>query len=201
VRQINFHSVSVATQKLAIMRLLHDVASDGSTRQKGLKKRSLHAVNEYFLVLFNAVMSSAVIVQGLIMLKQPQSILPIAALSAALAVACGAFGAHALKIRVAPEDLLIWQTAVNYQMWHSLALLLIGVLAKLSAPSSTLIWSARSFLIGIIIFSGSLYLLVLTNTRWLGAITPIGGVAFIAAWLLFAKATWQMNSNQRQISG
>jgi uncharacterized membrane protein YgdD (TMEM256/DUF423 family) len=131
------------------------------------------------------------------MLKLPQTILPVAAISAALAVACGAFGAHALKTRVAPEDLLIWQTAVNYQMWHSLALLLVGVLAKISMPSSALILSARSFLIGIIIFSGSLYLLVLTNTRWLGAITPIGGVAFIVGWLLFAKATWQMNSESR----
>jgi uncharacterized membrane protein YgdD (TMEM256/DUF423 family) len=81
---------------------------------------------------------------------------------------------------------------VNYQMWHSLALLLVGVLAKISTPSLTLIWSARSFLIGIIIFSGSLYLLVLTNTRWLGAITPIGGVAFIVGWLLFAKAAWSL---------
>lgn len=122
-------------------------------------------------------------------------ILPLAASSAALAVALGAFGAHGLKNRVAEADLLIWQTAVNYHIWHSLALLALGVLLQLVKPRLPLLWSARSFMFGIIIFSGSLYLLVLTNTRWLGAITPIGGVAFILGWLLLAKATWSLSAS------
>jgi len=121
-------------------------------------------------------------------------IISIAATSAALAVALGAFGAHALKARLAEADLLIWQTAVNYHIWHSLALLALGVLMNVVKPPSQLLWSARSLLLGIIIFSGSLYLLVLTDTRWLGAITPLGGVAFIVGWLLLAKAAWSLSS-------
>jgi uncharacterized membrane protein YgdD (TMEM256/DUF423 family) len=121
-------------------------------------------------------------------------IISIAAISAALAVALGAFGAHALKARLAEADLLIWQTAVNYHIWHSLALLALGVLMNVVKPTLQLMWSARSLLLGIIIFSGSLYLLVLTDTRWLGAITPLGGVAFIVGWLLLAKAAWSLSS-------
>ena len=121
-------------------------------------------------------------------------IISIAAISAELAVALGAFGAHALKARLAEADLLIWQTAVNYHIWHSLALLALGVLMNVVKPPSQLLWSARSLLLGIIIFSGSLYLLVLTDTRWLGAITPLGGVAFIVGWLLLAKAAWSLSS-------
>jgi uncharacterized membrane protein YgdD (TMEM256/DUF423 family) len=126
-------------------------------------------------------------------------IISIAAISAALAVALGAFGAHALKVRVSADDLAIWQTAVNYHIWHSLALLAIGVLLRTltvrAKPASQLLWSARSLVLGIMIFSGSLYLLVLTNTRWLGAITPLGGVAFIVGWLLLAKASWSLAAN------
>lgn len=120
----------------------------------------------------------------------------IAAGSAALAVALGAFGAHALKARVPAADLLIWQTAVNYHIWHSLALLALGVLLRVINPSPQLLWSARSLLLGIIIFSGSLYLLVLTNWRWFGAITPLGGVAFILGWLLLAKAAWHNRAGE-----
>jgi uncharacterized membrane protein YgdD (TMEM256/DUF423 family) len=126
-------------------------------------------------------------------------IIPIAAFSAAFAVSLGAFGAHALKAHVSADDLAIWQTAVTYHMWHSLALLALGVLVKTTSDAKPLLWSARSLLIGIIIFSGSLYLLVLTDTRWLGAITPIGGVAFIIGWLLLVKAAWSFdrkNSNE-----
>jgi uncharacterized membrane protein YgdD (TMEM256/DUF423 family) len=119
-------------------------------------------------------------------------IISIAASSAALAIALGAFGAHALKDRVPAADLLIWQTAVNYHIWHSLALLAIGVLLQVIKPVALFVWSARSLLLGTIIFSGSLYLLVLSNMRWLGAITPLGGVAFIVGWLLLAKAAWSL---------
>lgn len=109
------------------------------------------------------------------------------ALSGAVAVAAGAFGAHALAARVTPERLQTFETGVRYQMYHTIALFVVAWIAA-SWPS----WQASTagvlFLIGIIIFSGSLYVLVLTDTGWLGAITPIGGVAFIGGWLLLAWA-------------
>ncbi len=103
-----------------------------------------------------------------------------------IAVAAGAFGAHALKSRLDPETLAIFETAARYQMYHALALIAVGILDD-RMPSMWLSLSGWSFLAGILIFSGSLYVLTLTGTHWLGAITPIGGVAFLAGWfLLFA---------------
>jgi uncharacterized membrane protein YgdD (TMEM256/DUF423 family) len=103
----------------------------------------------------------------------------------ALAVALGAFGAHGLKSRVGEDLLAIWETATRYHAWHALGLMLMGVMMQVQdaskAPASVYL-----LLAGILVFSGSLYLLVLTDTRWLGAITPIGGLAFIAGWLLLA---------------
>jgi uncharacterized membrane protein YgdD (TMEM256/DUF423 family) len=111
---------------------------------------------------------------------------PLAALSMALGVVCGAFGAHALKDAVAPPDLIIWEKAVHYQLIHGLAAL--GVLATpdtlVNCKRRTLV--AALFLLGTIIFSGSLYLLVLANQRWLGMITPLGGSCFIGAWMLLS---------------
>lgn len=100
---------------------------------------------------------------------------------ALIAVALGAFGAHALQSRVEPGDLEIWETAVRYQMWHALALL---VLAALHArwPGGGTVVAGWSFVAGILIFSGSLYALVGTGIRGLGAITPIGGVALLVGW-------------------
>ncbi len=100
---------------------------------------------------------------------------------AALAVLFGAFGAHGLKERLSSEDLIIFETGVRYQMYHALALILLGLIAmnpniNISSLTFTL------FVFGIIIFSGTLYLIPLTGLRWLGAITPIGGTALIAAW-------------------
>ena len=115
----------------------------------------------------------------------------LSAVLMAVAVALGAFGAHALRSRTSPELLLVWQTAVTYHAWHALALLGIG-LYLLQRPDATLgAWSAWLFVAGIVLFSGSLYALVLTGTRALGAITPIGGAAFIAGWLVFAWALWR----------
>lgn len=112
----------------------------------------------------------------------------MAAVSGFLAVALGAFGAHALKARL-PEDLLaIYHTAVQYQFWHTAALLAVGLLLFQFPQHVLLKCSGWAFTAGIIIFSGSLYVLALTGTRWLGAITPIGGVAFLAGWLLLAWA-------------
>jgi uncharacterized membrane protein YgdD (TMEM256/DUF423 family) len=105
---------------------------------------------------------------------------------AGLAVALGAFGAHALQTKLAPADLATFEIAVRYQMYHGLGLLAVAW-AMTRWEASTLPIAGWSFVIGIAVFSGSLYLLVLTGTRWLGAITPIGGVAFILGWALL---TW-----------
>ena len=102
---------------------------------------------------------------------------------AALAVIFGAFGAHGLKSKVSPEDLIIFETGVRYQMYHALGLVLLGLLGMITSFSISQL-PALFFVIGIIIFSGTLYLIPLTGIRWLGAITPIGGIAFIAGWFM-----------------
>lgn len=113
-----------------------------------------------------------------------------AAVAMAVGVACGAFGAHALKERLTPGDLAIWQTAVLYQLVHAVAL--IGVAAMWPLMSGARAdWGVRLVMVGMVIFSLTLYLLVLTGPRWLGAITPIGGSAMILGWLLFATASIQ----------
>lgn len=111
-------------------------------------------------------------------------LLILGAVNALLCVVLGAFGAHALRTRL-PEDLLAaWQTGVQYHFYHALGLLLIGLLA-LHWPQSGLIRaSGWIMLAGIVLFSGSLYLMGLTNLRWLGMITPFGGFALIGAWAL-----------------
>jgi len=116
------------------------------------------------------------------------------AIAGFLAVALGAFGAHALRNRLSPADLAIFETGVRYQMYHALAILLLAAIgARWASP-----WLDRAgwlFLAGIVIFSGSLYTLVLTGTRAWGAVTPFGGVAFLAGWL---AAAWGII---RQIPG
>ncbi len=105
-----------------------------------------------------------------------------------LAVVLGAFGAHALKARLEPAQLDAYQTAVNYQMYHALALLLTGLLLLHFREVALLHWASLLFIAGIVLFSGSLYLLTLTDMRWPGPITPLGGLSFIAAWLCLAVA-------------
>ncbi|MBH22540.1 MAG: hypothetical protein CMG73_04025 [Candidatus Marinimicrobia bacterium] len=107
------------------------------------------------------------------------------ALLAALAVLLGAFGAHGLKGKISPEDLTIFETGVRYHMYHALGLILMSVLGLYYYPEMIQL-PAILLSVGILLFSGSLYILVLTGLRWMGAITPIGGVAFIAGWLLLA---------------
>ncbi|HEY3934141.1 MAG TPA: DUF423 domain-containing protein [Gemmatimonadales bacterium] len=104
----------------------------------------------------------------------------------ALGVVLGAFGAHALRARLEPRDLEIFETGVRYQMYHAFALLAAAWLISRQAPSATT--AAWAFVAGVIVFSGSLYLMVATGQRWLGAITPIGGLAFIAGWILLGIA-------------
>ena len=110
----------------------------------------------------------------------------LGAILAGVAVALGAFGAHALRARLDPRDLEVFETAVRYQMYHALALARGGVADLTMAPGAGA--AAWSFLVGIALFSGSLYVMVATGQRWLGAVTPLGGVAFLAGWLLLARA-------------
>lgn len=113
---------------------------------------------------------------------QERHIAVCGALNMLIAIACGAFGAHALKNLLSPDLLAIWHTAVQYQMAHALGMLLIVALAPRLLSSSALSRIGIAMLFGIVVFSGSLYVLALTGVRWLGAITPIGGVAFLLAW-------------------
>ena len=115
----------------------------------------------------------------------------LGSLSAFLGVALGAFGAHGLKSRVTPEMLTVWQTGVLYHLVHALGLVLIGMLCQLM-PDASLVRSAGWALLGgTVLFSGSLYVMVLSDIRALGIITPLGGVAFLVGWLLLAVAAWQ----------
>ena len=106
---------------------------------------------------------------------------------AGIAVGLGAFGAHGLRGILSPEDLVTFETGVRYQMYHALALL--GVAWAITQWETVLLeWSGWLFVLGILVFSGSLYILVLTGQRWLGAVTPLGGLALILGWVLLASA-------------
>ena len=116
----------------------------------------------------------------------------LASFSGMCAVLFGAFGAHALKARLDEYSLGVFETAVQYHFYHSLALLAVGVLA-LSQPQTALLKSGGwLFFSGIVIFSGSLYILSLTGMRWLGAVTPLGGLAFIGGWLCLSAIAWKL---------
>jgi len=102
----------------------------------------------------------------------------------ALAVIAGAFGAHGLESRLDADLLEVWHTAATYHMYHAIALFAFALAGLGGAPSGLARWACRAWIAGIAIFSGSLYLLAVTGAKWLGAITPIGGVAFITGWVL-----------------
>jgi uncharacterized membrane protein YgdD (TMEM256/DUF423 family) len=105
----------------------------------------------------------------------------LGSLSGLIAVAAGAFGAHGLRARLSPDLLAVFETAARYQMYHALALLAVAwAVTRWPTPQAT--WAGWLFVAGTVIFSGSLYALALTGVRWLGAITPLGGVAFLAGW-------------------
>ena len=126
---------------------------------------------------------------GLTMPPTAKLFILLGALAGAAGVALGAFGAHALKARLAPDVLAIWQTAVQYHFWHALGLVAIGILIALALPGSVILrWAGWLMVAGIVLFSGSLYALALTGVRALGAVTPFGGVAWIVAWVLLAVA-------------
>lgn len=111
----------------------------------------------------------------------------LGALSGFLAVGAGAFGAHALRERLAPDLLAVFETAARYQMYHALALLgAAGAAARWPGPLP--VWAGWLFAAGTVVFSGSLYALALTGARWLGAVTPLGGLALLAGWVCLALA-------------
>jgi uncharacterized membrane protein YgdD (TMEM256/DUF423 family) len=114
--------------------------------------------------------------------------LSLGAAFAVAAVVLGAFGAHALKERMPPDLLAVYQTAVQYHFYHALGLLAVGLVANQLPGSVLLKWSGGLMAAGIVLFSGSLYVVALTGARGLGVITPVGGTAFIAAWACFAWA-------------
>jgi uncharacterized membrane protein YgdD (TMEM256/DUF423 family) len=115
-----------------------------------------------------------------------KNLLISAALAALLAVAFGAFGAHGLKSVLSEADMAIYRTAVDYHMWHALGLALIGLLAERYPDARGFRWAGGAMMIGLLLFSGSLYALSLSGLRWLGMIKPLGGLSFMAGWALMA---------------
>ncbi len=121
----------------------------------------------------------------------------LGAISALIGVGMGAFGAHGLKATLTPEMLMVYQTGVSYQMWHALGLIGIALM-RLQVPESRLLnWAGCLMFIGILLFSGSLYLLALLNLKWLGMIMPIGGSTFLMAWLLIAIFAAKKTTSQQ----
>lgn len=119
---------------------------------------------------------------------KPHTWIAVGALSGAVTVALGAWGAHGLQKIVPPEDVAIWNTAVHYQGLQATALVLFGLSQQLRPRRCLGGWG---LLAGSVVFSGSLYALVLSGLRWLGAITPVGGVLMILGWLAFAWSAWR----------
>ena len=120
-------------------------------------------------------------------------LLILGALLMASAVILGAFGAHGLKAKLSPDMLQVYHTGVEYHFYHALGVLLVGVVAGFYPSASGIPWAGWLLTLGIVIFSGSLYLLSITGMRWLGAITPLGGVAFIAGWILLAYQLYKQS--------
>lgn len=119
-------------------------------------------------------------------------LIKIVALSGFASVALGAFGAHGLKNSLSEQMLAVYQTGVQYQIYHTLALLGLAILMHSFPKNSWLMFSAIGFCLGIMLFSGSLYILSLSGIKWLGAITPLGGLAFLAGWACLFISTLQM---------
>jgi uncharacterized membrane protein YgdD (TMEM256/DUF423 family) len=120
-----------------------------------------------------------------------QLFLAIASILGGTSVAAGAFASHALKERLSDRALEIFETGARYQMYHALALMLVALLLLRAETSQSLLTtSGIAFIAGVVIFSGSLYALSLSGVKWLGAITPLGGVAFLIGWGCLAIASW-----------
>ncbi len=119
-----------------------------------------------------------------------KAIIMTASVFLALAVAIGAFGAHGLKSHISAEMIQIYKTGVEYHFYHALGLLLVGVL-EIVMPSVSFKWPAIFLSAGIILFSGSLYVLAITGIKALGAITPLGGLSFIVGWIILFVTVWK----------
>lgn len=125
------------------------------------------------------------------MMMMTRIFMVIAAIMGGISVALGAFAAHGLREKLSQRAMEIFETGTRYQMYHVLALLLVALLlSRAETGESTLIAAGGAFIIGTVIFSGSLYALSLTGIKWLGAITPLGGVAFLVGWGCLAIAAW-----------
>lgn len=122
------------------------------------------------------------------MIKQ---FLIISAIGMFLGVALGAFGAHGLRQKISAEMLSVWNTAVLYHMLHSLGLAIVALSYKAYGGSPLFSWAGWMLILGVVLFSGSLYIMAITSIRWLGAITPIGGLGFLVGWGLFAAALYK----------
>ena len=120
----------------------------------------------------------------------PVTLCLLGAVVGLLGVALGAFGAHTLKAVLTSDLLAVFETGVRYQMYHALALIGVGLSGRVW-PGPWVRWAGWLFAAGVVLFSGSLYLLAATGTRWLGAVTPLGGVALIAGWGVFAMGLWK----------
>lgn len=114
--------------------------------------------------------------------------------NAALAVLFGAFGAHALKARLSADMLAIYQTGIHYHLFHSLGLIAVGLVAMQIPASAYLKGAGWLMLAGVVLFCGSLYILSLSGQRWLGMVTPFGGISFILSWTLFVIALFKASS-------
>jgi uncharacterized membrane protein YgdD (TMEM256/DUF423 family) len=121
-----------------------------------------------------------------------RSFLMLAAFFGFTGVALGAFAAHGLKSRLTPEYLTIFHTGVTYQLVHTLALLGVALLAT-QIPGRLITWAGASFALGIVLFSGSLYLLTMTGVSKLGIVTPFGGLAFLVGWVCLGLAAWRLS--------
>jgi len=120
-----------------------------------------------------------------------KTIFSLGALNAAMAVAMGAFGAHVLKASLEPSMMQTFRTGADYHMYHALGLMIIAIGAQWKPHSRLIRVSGWCMLAGVILFSGSLYLLSISGIRWLGAITPLGGLALISGWLILAFSLWK----------
>ncbi len=130
------------------------------------------------------------------MIATPRSALVAGCVLGGCAVVAGAFGAHVLRGALAGPAIVIWRTAVDFQFWHALALLAVGLAAR-GRPSRAAAWAAGAFAIGTVLFCGSLYALALGAPHAFGLMTPLGGVAFIAGWTAFAVHAWRVDDATR----
>ena len=121
----------------------------------------------------------------------------LGAILAGMAVAAGAFGAHILQSILSADSLRVFETGVRYHMYHALALCLVAI-RQSQLASATFLWSGRFFATGIFLFSGSLYCISLTDMRWIGILTPLGGVTFLAGWSLLAIGEWKYQKSRGQ---